>query len=271
VTWSVGIATGSCSEQSLEQVIEVFHAAGVRGIEIGTAPSHFDLRHPERVVAVSARLGAEGIAAASIHAPFGHELDLAHPDPGAREAGIAAIGAAARVIRCLGGSIVVAHPSDLIRSGADIGARLEASAASLQRAVDACRLQGVRLAIESPLPHLIGGHPDEFAWILEHVGDGAGVCLDTGHIALGRAWHRFLDVSAGRLIHIHASDNYGVYDDHLPPGDGTIGWASVMQSLSDAAFNGWMMLELRCPGSDAPAYFRRALDQTEALACRRPT
>jgi sugar phosphate isomerase/epimerase len=266
MTWSIGVATGSCSELPLLAVAEVFHAAGVRGVEIGTLPRHFDQRQEPAWATTADRLAALGLAAVSIHAPFGHDLDLAHVDHRHREAGLDGIVQAARAIRRLGGAIVVAHPSDLPRAGADIGARLDACVAGLRRAAAACRAEGVRLAIESPLPHLIGGHPDEFAWILDHVGAEAGACLDTGHIALGRAWSRFVHVAAGRLIHVHASDNHGQYDDHLPPGDGTVDWGDVMGSLRAAAFDGWMMLELRCPGEDGPGYFRRAVERASTLA-----
>jgi sugar phosphate isomerase/epimerase len=265
VSWSIGIATGACSERPLPEVLEVLGGTSVPGIEIGTAPAHFDLRRPEALAVVAGGLRRVGLAAVSIHAPFGHDLDLAHPDRHRREAGLEAIALAAGAIRQWGGTIVVAHPSDLPRSGADIGARLDMAAASLQRAAAICRTAGVRLAVESPLPHLVGGHPDEFAWILGHVGDGAGVCLDTGHIALGRAWPRFVDVAGSRLLHVHASDNHGQFDDHLPPGDGTIDWTAVTESLKRLAFDGWMILEVRCPDSGREPFFERALRQAAAL------
>jgi sugar phosphate isomerase/epimerase len=265
VNWSVGVATGACFDQPLTETLGVLQAAGVRGVEIGTPPGHFDVWKPDVLEAVRDRLRDLPIGAISIHAPFGHALDLAHWDAGHREAGLEGIALSARAIKRLGGSIVVAHPSDLPRAAADISARLDASAASLRQAADRCRVEGVRLAIESPLPHLVGGHPDEFGWLLQHVGDAAGVCLDTGHIALGRAWRRFMAVADGRLIHVHASDNHGQFDDHLPPGEGIIDWREVMGSLDDAGFMGWMMLELRCPPRDPVTYFRDAVARCEAL------
>jgi sugar phosphate isomerase/epimerase len=267
VTWSIGIATGSWHDRPLLEVLDLLGGTGARGLEIGTPPRHFDLRQAADLGALAGALQRLGLAAVSIHAPFGHDVDLAHPDRHHREAGVEAVGRAASAIRRLGGSIVVAHPSDLPRAGADIGARLEAAVASLRQAAGACRAEGIRLAIESPLPHLIGGHPDEFGWILGHLDADTGVCLDTGHIALGRAWRRFVEVTGPRLLHVHASDNHGQYDDHLPPGMGTVDWGDVVGSLQAAGFAGWMMLELRCPSIDGEAYVRRALEQTTAL-CR---
>jgi sugar phosphate isomerase/epimerase len=49
-----------------------------------------------------------------------------------------------------------------------------------------------------------------------------------------------------RLIHVHACDNRGTYDDHLPPGMGVIDWGSVVESLRGVGYQGWVILELAC-------------------------
>jgi sugar phosphate isomerase/epimerase len=261
MSWSIGIATGACVDRPICDVLDCLHRAGAAGVELGTPPRHFDMWKPGEVAAVDQSLRRLPLRAVSIHAPFGESLDLAHPDPRHRLAGIEATIAAARTVKQLGGHIVVAHPSDLVRHGADIAARLDASAGSLRTVALACRHEGVQLAIESPLPHLIGGHPDEFAWLLAHIGEGAGVCLDTGHVALGRSWRRFAELCEGRIVHIHASDNHGQYDDHLVPGEGTVDWTEIVSTLRTIRFDGWVMLELRCPGGDAPDHFRWALSR----------
>ena len=89
------------------------------------------------------------------------------------------------------------------------------------------------------------------------------VCLDTGHLALGRHWDRFLAVADGRLAHVHASDNHGTRDDHLPPGDGGIDWAHIRRTLAAAGFDGWIMLELSCRDGCVDL-FRRAFDQAHS-------
>lgn len=259
MSWSIGVATGACVDRPICDVLGMLHRAGVSGVELGTPPRHFDLWKASEVAAVSRALQGLPLGAVSIHAPFGEPIDLAHPDPRHRQSGVDATIAAARVLKGLGGRIVVVHPSDLLRHGADIAARLDASAGSLRAIAAACRQEGLQLAVESPLPHLIGGHPDEFAWLLSQVPAEVGVCLDTGHVALSHSWRRFAELCDGRVVHIHASDNHGQYDDHLVPGTGTIDWGEIGATLRAMTFAGWMMLELRCPDGDAQAYFGGAV------------
>jgi sugar phosphate isomerase/epimerase len=265
VNRAIGVATGGCASFTILDVLDAAALSGVCGLEIGTPPRHFDLWHDGQVAQVAERLAAHRLRAVSVHAPFGVGLDLADPQEQHRTAGLDAIMTAARVLKRLGGEIVVVHPSDLPRHAHDVSARLHDSASSLQTLSVACREEGLTLAVESPLPHLIGGHPDEFAWLLQRLDAGTGVCLDTGHTALGRHWHRFLDVSARRLVHVHASDNHGHRDDHLPPGDGSLDWADITRSLADMQYRGWVMLELGCPAEAMPNYFQRAVARTSVL------
>ena len=262
---SLGLATGGCHSLSILETIDAAAGSGVAGLEIGTPPRHFDLWQPAQIDAVAEYLRRHHLRAVSIHAPFGVALDLADPQELHRRAAIDAIGAAARAIKRLGGHLVVVHPSDLPRHAHDVSARLADSARGLAELACACRQEDLTLAIESPLPHLVGGHPDEFAWLLAHVGGDAGVCLDTGHTALGRHWGKFLAVSTGRLVHVHVSDNHGHRDDHLPPGDGTLDWQAIARSLCEVDYRGWLMLELGCPHGGLAEYFRRAVSQAGRL------
>jgi len=264
MTWRIGASTGCCTDTPIEPVLDALASAGMPGVEIGTPPRHFDPWRRDHVDAVRARLAATGVVPVSMHAPFGGLLDLSDPNSHHRAAAIGAILNVALVLRELGGRIVVVHPSDVPR-GPDAASRLSHSADSLQRLQDACDAMNITLAIETPLPHLVGGAPDEFAWLLDRVGDRARVCIDTGHTTLGRQWNAFIAAVGPRIVHVHATDHFGQYDDHLPPGDGTIDWLAIGASLRALRYDGWLMLELRCPDEPIGTFFRRAAD---ALASR---
>ena len=265
MSWRLGVASGVCTACSILEIVPAIRDAGAAGIEVGTPPQHFDPAQEGQVAALAFALQTAGLEAVSIHAPFGGSLDLAEPVASHREAAIDAVMTAVRAIRRLGGQRAVVHPSDLVRHEHDAAARLHDSARSLRQLAGRCRAEGATLVVESPLPHLIGGHPDEFAWLINQMDADVGVCLDTGHTALGRHWHRFIEVAGQRLTHVHANDNWGHTDDHLPPGDGQLNWPDIARTLRDADFSGWLMLEIKCPDGDRAAQLRRALERTVEL------
>jgi sugar phosphate isomerase/epimerase len=262
----LGIATGVCIDLPIADILPAIRAAGADGIEVNTPPRHFDLAQPDAVSDLVRAVDEASLEAISIHAPFGGSLDLAHPDARHRRDAVAAAMASADAIARLGGWIVVAHPSDLPRHGHDVPARLDDAVRSLTALAEHCARLGTTLAVESPLPHLIGGAPDELAFVMRHLPATVGVCLDTGHAALGHHWDALVEVAGARLRHVHASDTHGRRDDHLPPGLGAIDWRALASRLRAVHFEGWIMLELACPVAEPiDVYLREAF--VRALEC----
>jgi sugar phosphate isomerase/epimerase len=256
VSWRIGASTACSLDSPLDLVLDALAVAGISGLEIGTPP-RFDPWRPRQVAAVRARLAATGIKAISMHAPFGDVLDLSDVNDHRRSAAIGAILTVASVLKEIGGSILVVHATDAPR-GRDAASRLARSADALQRLHCACAALGLTLAIETPLPHVVGGWPDEFAWLVERVGSGARVCLDTAHATLGNHWDDFIRSVGSRVVHVHASDHFGCRDDHLAPGQGRIDWCHIGDGLRRIRFDGWLMLEMCWPGGPLPEYFARA-------------
>ncbi len=263
--WRIGVSTGCCVDRPIGDVLESLGGGRVRGVEVGTPPRHFDPWRRDEIAAVRARLDRLSITAVSIHAPFGGLLDLSDPNPHHRHAAVGAVLTAAAALHDLGGSIVVVHTSDVERRPEDVERRLDWCRQSLEVLGAVCDRMSVTLAVESPLPHLVGGHPDEFDWIMKRLAPSVRVCLDTSHTTLGHHWRRFISVAGSRLVHVHANDHRGTFDDHLPPGDGSIDWREIVETLREVEFEGWIMLELGCPAVPLAAHFSRAIDQAERL------
>ena len=242
--WRVGVSTGAWVGQDITSALDAIEQAGFHGIEVGTPPGHFDPWNMDQVRALASRMASSGIAPVSIHAPFGGLLELSDPNPHHRHAAVGGIVAAASALRQLGGSVVVAHTTDVPRDGQDITRRLADCAGSLSVLAHSCAQMRMTLAIENPLPHLIGGHPDEFRWILAHVDSGAQVCLDTSHATLGDHLEPLLEVIGDRLVHVHANDHHGTRDEHLAPGSGIVPWPTIGAHLRKVRFQGWLILEL---------------------------
>jgi len=265
MTCRFAAATGACADRPVVSTVEAFHRAGITAVELGTPAGHFDPWSHDTVRALRTRLRQLSIEPVSIHAPFGGLLDLTDPNPHHRHAAIGAILSAATAVREVGGSRVVVHLSDAPRHGHDVGVRLEHATEALNVLARALHQMSVTLAVETPLPHLVGGHPDEFEAVMARLPLPVGACLDTAHTTLVDQWDQFIRAVGHRLIHVHASDHQGRFDDHLPPGDGIIDWRRIRQSLQSLNFNGWIVLEAACPNEGTATYFDIAMRRTRSL------
>jgi sugar phosphate isomerase/epimerase len=267
--WRVGVSTGAWVGQDIGRALDAIEQAGFHAIEVGTPPGHFDPWNIDQVHALASRMAASGITPVSIHAPFGGLLELSDPNPHHRHAAVGGIVAAASALRQLGGSIVVAHTTDVPRDGQDVPSRLANCASALSVLARSCEQMHMTLAIENPLPHLIGGHPDEFGWILAHVGSAARVCLDTSHATLGNHLDGLLEVIGDRVVHVHANDHHGTCDAHLSPGSGIVPWPRIGAHLRRVRFDGWLILELNRDISSSPELL--AAGRVELIRCLGPT
>ena len=265
MNWQYAAATGGCADRPVVATVEAFQRAGITAVELGTPPGHFDPWSHATVRALRTRLRQLSVRPVSIHAPFGGLLDLTDPNPHHRHAAIGAILSAATAVREVGGSRVVVHVSDVPREGNDVEARLDHAAEALNVLARALQQMSVTLAVETPLPHLIGGHPNEFETVIARLPLSVGVCLDTAHTTLGQYWDRLVQSVGYRLIHVHASDHRGRFDDHLPPGEGIIDWRQIRQSLEVIGFNGWIVLEIACPDHAMSSHFERAMRRMRML------
>jgi sugar phosphate isomerase/epimerase len=265
VTWQFAAATACCADRPVVSTIEAFHRASITAVELGTPPGHFDPWSHADVRALRTRLRQLSMTAISIHAPFGGLLDLTDPNPHHRHAAVGAILSAATAVREVGGARVIVHLSDVPREGQDVEARLARAADALNLLARALDQMSVTLAVETPLPHLIGGDPKEFASVVKRLPPTVGACFDTAHTTLGRHWDAFMQSVGSRLIHVHASDHRGQRDDHLPPGVGIIDWHHIRGSLAAIRFTGWIVLEVGCPNETMTPYIESAMRRTQAL------
>lgn len=106
--------------------------------------------------------------------------------------------------------------------------------------------------------------------ILDEVGDNPdqtnlGVCIDIGHANQSDDAGRhpiinYLERYAGQLTHLHLHDNYGKSDDHYLPGEGTVDWASVRETLEKLDYSGTAVSEARQPGLSPIENASKALD-----------
>jgi sugar phosphate isomerase/epimerase len=167
------------------------------------------------------------------------------------------LGIAFRNARALGVRIIVHHPSGRSLSTDEDRRRLDAESMLL---AEICE-PGIRLALENSSTT---ASMDYLVALADALGPArAGVCVDTGHAALGDLGPgRALRMAGPRLITTHLQDNQGQRDDHMPPGDGLIDWDDVAAALTEVRYAGCLMLEL----TDQPPDDRRRATIKEELA-----
>jgi sugar phosphate isomerase/epimerase len=111
--------------------------------------------------------------------------------------------------------------------------------------------RGLRIAVENltSVNMMLGRYPDELIQIVRGVNtDNIGICLDVAHANTTRTLDDFLNIKAKaedmEIIHLHASDNFGTDDLHLPLGKGNLDWKRVLNGINDYEYEGIMVMEL---------------------------
>lgn len=118
---------------------------------------------------------------------------------------------------------------------------------SLDRLLNHARSLDLRICLENMFPRYRSFYePEHFVQVLADY-PGLELTLDTGHANIeggGRRIQNFVRRCGKRIGHVHASDNKGKRDDHLPVGEGTIDFAAVVRSLTDIGYTDTVTLEV---------------------------
>jgi len=260
----VGLSTGCFYQQPIREVLETIRNGGFSMIEICSFPAHLDYHNQEKVRETGLIIRDLGMEPFSFHAPFRDTIDITSLDQKQRDLSVNELLIAAESAAEMGVRHFVIHPGP-DRSGrppeAEYVARMENAGEVLTRVAAHCRKLGMTLVLENMLPHLLFGRTSDVMWIMGAIQDlNVGICLDTGHAHIAGAIAATAHKLSGHLQMIHANDNNGRWDQHLPPGKGSVDWHRLVGKLADMSFRGGFILEL---SSDlgSPAELLRAAQQ----------
>lgn len=119
---------------------------------------------------------------------------------------------------------------------------------SLEAIVEKAGELGLCLCIENMFPKTNSLlNPEDFAEIFERF-PTLKLTLDTGHAHIeskgGNRALEFIERFPDRIGHIHANDNFGREDIHLPIGAGTIDFRSIAGALRRIEYNETVTLEV---------------------------
>jgi sugar phosphate isomerase/epimerase len=89
--------------------------------------------------------------------------------------------------------------------------------------------------------------PEDFVEIFERF-PRLKMTLDTGHAHIASKGSRkildFIERFPDRIFHVHANDNLGKEDDHLPIGAGSIDFPEIVKALEDIGYDETVTLEV---------------------------
>jgi len=245
--WPVGLSTGCFYRTSIFDCLEAIRNSGFGLIEVCSFPAHLDYHNLDAVRAAKRRIDELGLEPYSMHAPFADEIDITSMDSQGRGRARDELMRAADAAGALNVRYLVIHP------GPETGGfpkqerfhRMENAAGVLNEVSQACRERGAALVLENMLPHLFSGRVRDLLWVLGALETTeVGICLDTGHAHLSGDLRTVAHKLSGHLWMMHATDNHGQEDEHLPPGDGQIDWQRLLRQMLSIGFRGAIVLEV---------------------------
>lgn len=144
---------------------------------------------------------------------------------------------------------VVLHPSFIRGLGAMMPDRVRPFAVqALDRILKEADRLAITVCVENLFPRSLSlVNPEDFDDLFEKF-PGARLTLDTGHAHIGRGGDErivaFIQRFPGHIGHVHASDNLGREDEHLPIGVGSIDFPKVVRALKGIGYDDTITLEI---------------------------
>lgn len=118
---------------------------------------------------------------------------------------------------------------------------------SIEAILKKARSLGISLCIENMFPQANFLHqPHEFQPVFEAFSEIL-LALDIGHANLGGGKNKsfeFIHLYGYRIGHVHANDNFGKEDSHLPIGAGIIDFERILRGLKETQYDSTLTLEV---------------------------
>ena len=233
-----------------ETIASLFQRFGFSSAELWAMPPHFPYGDATEADRIAGLLASKGVRIASVHAPLYPDVrtykkdrwySLSSEEEGHRQASVAATAQASNWLSHHGGGTMVVHTT--FPAGSWYPHRWAAFLSSLNELLSLVP-ENVRFAVENtPLP---SGRVEVILDIVRrYPSERVGVCLDLGHANIQENVLNAIRASGERLIHVHASDNHAIRDDHFVPGRGSIAWVRAVEALREVRFEGAFTVELR--------------------------
>jgi sugar phosphate isomerase/epimerase len=241
-------------------LLELAGRSGAEAVEIFAARQHFDYTSREHVRELGEWLRSNPLRVFSLHGPLWPDREMGragapavnviHPEKSRRIDAMDEIKRALEAAEYIPFSHMVVHLGE--RDDGWSQRTLEYAEAALEHLGAFARPLGVRLLVENLLSEPTT--PEHLITILElgHL-ESVGVCLDLGHAHITVGIIEAIAALGDRIVSMHVHDNRGIKDEHLWPGDGTIGWPKVADAAKALKNPPAAVLEIMDNLGDTPA------------------
>ena len=234
---------------SLEFAIRDLHDLGYDGIEIWAGRPHLyrsDL--DDEIEKLRDLLDAYGMEICNlIPAQFRYPSVLCSDNESVRKDSVAYIKTAADNASKIGSPSISLCPG-MALFDRDISAGWKQLVKSFREIEEYVRDRDLLLLIEPAHrfeSNLIRTVDECIAMIEELKSDRFGILLDTGHCLInGESFREIVPRCRDYPLHIHIDDNCGESDSHLVPGEGSVDFAALAESLDSIGFQGFVSAEL---------------------------
>jgi sugar phosphate isomerase/epimerase len=250
-------------------LLDALSKGGAQAIEIFAARQHFDYTSRTHVKEITDWFRANPVAPFSLHMPlFGDAemgrsgapaVNVIHPEKGRRIDAMDEVKRALEAAEVLPLKFLILHLGE--REDSWSPRTLEHSMTAIEHLQAFARPLGVKLLLENIRNEVT--QPQNLLEILAtgHFSD-VGVCLDLGHAHMGEGVLAAIGECKPRIFSTHIHDNHGLKDEHLWPGEGTIGWAEMMSELATAPHLAGAVLEIHYLPEDAPERIAERAQET---------
>ena len=238
----VGVSMLYCLGEPFNRMVKRLGTMNTRYIEILDDGTHeLDKKRVATLKEAAKSYGLEY----SLHAPFA-DINIASPSKTMLNASMKRLKQSMVYTNALNAKLWVFHPG--AKTGIAQfypGADWKQNNESIRELYKTAEEYGVNIALEN-LPakyYFFMSTPEEFVRFYRETNLPIGIVMDIGHANLEGQIEPFFNMLADKIVHIHASDNNGLDDQHLGIGEGKIDYKWFQQTLKKMGYDKSVIIE----------------------------
>ncbi|MGD0994731.1 MAG: sugar phosphate isomerase/epimerase family protein [Candidatus Bathyarchaeia archaeon] len=181
----------------------------------------------------------------SLHAPFA-DINIASPSKSMLDASMKRLKQSMAYANALDAKLWVFHPGAKTGIGQFYpGADWKQNNQSIKELCETAEELGLNIALEN-LPakyYFFMSKAEDFVKFYRETNLPVGIVMDLGHANLEGQIEPFFNMLADKIIHIHASDNDGVEDQHFGIGQGKINYEWFAETIKKMGYDKSVIIE----------------------------